>query len=260
MRVFVSVVAVAALGVLAACSPKIPDSAAGFSDSPFDPQSSGEPVQGQTITGDPLVPAAAVSSESLTPVADPLPTVASNTLPAETAPDPVAVMAAAASGPSDDLAQQTAAALAASQTSAATPTETTAPISNPGISDENDFAAVSQRETIQSDAERIALNKAQYLVVQPTDLPERSGSGQPNIVSYALQTGNPRGTRIYSRAGINMQARMQRNCAEYPSADQAQIAFLARGGPKRDRLGLDPDGDGYACSWDPAPFRSAVKN
>ena len=133
-------------------------------------------------------------------------------------------------------------------------------MSNPGISDENDFAAVSRRETIQSDAERIALNKAQYLVVQPTDLPERAGSDQPNIVSYALQTSNPRGNRVYTRAGINMQARMQRNCAEYPSADQAQIAFLARGGPKRDRLGLDPDGDGYACNWDPAPFRSAVRN
>jgi hypothetical protein len=40
----------------------------------------------------------------------------------------------------------------------------------------------------------------------------------------------------------------------------AQIAFLERGGPKRDTLGLDPDGDGFACYWDPAPFRKAVNN
>jgi hypothetical protein len=40
----------------------------------------------------------------------------------------------------------------------------------------------------------------------------------------------------------------------------AQIAFLERGGPKRDTLGLDPDGDGFACYWDPAPFRKAVSN
>ncbi len=53
---------------------------------------------------------------------------------------------------------------------------------------------------------------------------------------------------------------MERNCAKYGSPDLAQMAFLSKGGPKRDRMGLDPDGDGYACSWDPAPFRQAVKN
>ena len=40
-------------------------------------------------------------------------------------------------------------------------------------------------------------------------------------------------------------------------SDLAQIEFLERGGPARDRLGLDPDGDGYACAWDPTPFRKA---
>ena len=42
------------------------------------------------------------------------------------------------------------------------------------------------------------------------------------------------------------------------SPDQAQIDFLSKGGPERDRLSLDPDGDGYACGWDPRPFRKAV--
>ena len=32
------------------------------------------------------------------------------------------------------------------------------------------------------------------------------------------------------------------------------------GGPERDQFGIDPDGDGYACSWDPSPFRKAVGN
>ena len=41
---------------------------------------------------------------------------------------------------------------------------------------------------------------------------------------------------------------------------RAQIDFLAKGGPERDRLGVDPDGDGYACAWNPAPFRAAVRN
>jgi hypothetical protein len=34
---------------------------------------------------------------------------------------------------------------------------------------------------------------------------------------------------------------------------------LSNGGPERDRLGLDPDGDGFACYWDPTPFRLARK-
>ncbi len=32
------------------------------------------------------------------------------------------------------------------------------------------------------------------------------------------------------------------------------------GGPERDQFGIDPDGDGYACRWDPSPFRKAVGN
>ena len=39
----------------------------------------------------------------------------------------------------------------------------------------------------------------------------------------------------------------------------AQEAFLKAGGPERDRYGLDPDGDGFACRWDPTPFRAAIK-
>jgi hypothetical protein len=77
---------------------------------------------------------------------------------------------------------------------------------------------------------------------------------------YALSTSNPIGTQLYSRAGFNLQAKAQRNCAQFASPDQAQIEFLSNGGPQRDRKGLDPDGDGYACGWDPSPFRSAVNN
>ena len=40
-------------------------------------------------------------------------------------------------------------------------------------------------------------------------------------------------------------------CAAYPTPDAAQRAFIAQGGPQRDPLGLDPDGDGRACTWTP---------
>lgn len=128
---------------------------------------------------------------------------------------------------------------------------------NPGISDEQNFDAVSARETIESDAERLARLRAEYQVVQPEALPERAGGTGPNIVAFALSTSNAVGQPVYRRSGFNADARFERACARYASADEAQRAFLERGGPEEDRLGVDPDGDGFACYWDPSPFRAA---
>ena len=122
------------------------------------------------------------------------------------------------------------------------------------ISDENDFDAVAQRETIESDRARIERNRAQYQVIQPGALPTRPGELGPNIVDYALATSHPRGTQLYRRSAFGA-GNAAAKCAGYASPDLAQAAFLARGGPERDRLGLDPDGDGYACAWDPSPYR-----
>ncbi len=128
---------------------------------------------------------------------------------------------------------------------------------NTGISDEQEFSAVASRETIASDAERIARNRAQYEVIQPGALPERAGNGSagPNIVSFAMSTTHAPGTAVYARGGLSL-SNPQKACARYGSPDLAQEAFLAAGGPERDRKGIDPDGDGYACSWDPRPFRA----
>lgn len=123
-----------------------------------------------------------------------------------------------------------------------------------GISDENDFNAVSQRETIESDAERIARNRAQYVVIPPGALPTRPGELGPNVVDYALATNHPVGTQLYRRSSFSL-TNTQGACMRFASPDLAQQEFLRRGGPDRDRLGLDPDGDGYACGWDPSPFR-----
>lgn len=124
---------------------------------------------------------------------------------------------------------------------------------NTGISDEQDFSAVSSRETIESDKERLARNRAQYQVVQPTALPQRTATGA-NIVEFALATTHTPGTQMYTRSALRLTDPLVA-CARYGSSDLAQQAFLEAGGPKRDRKGLDPDGDGFACDWDPRPFR-----
>ncbi len=91
-----------------------------------------------------------------------------------------------------------------------------------------------------------------------TSLPPRpAGSGsERNPVAFALATSHAVGTPVYARppgGGGNPGA-----CARYSSAIAAQEAFLGAGGPENDRLGLDPDGDGYACAWDPGVYRQAV--
>ncbi len=130
---------------------------------------------------------------------------------------------------------------------------------NPGISDEQSFEAVSARETIESDRERLDAQRETYVQIQPTALPSRTGSKRPNIVQYALETQNAVGEKMYSRTGILGASASQRACAKFTSPDIAQEAFLEAGGPQRDRKNLDPDGDGFACDWDPRPFRLAVQ-
>ena len=132
------------------------------------------------------------------------------------------------------------------------------PTENAAISDEQDFSAVSSRESIESDAERLARQRAQYQVVEPTALPNREG-GTTNVVQYALSTSHPVGQTLYRRSGLRGGNAFLRACAKYASDDLAQEAFLQAGGPERDRLNVDPDGDGYACFWDPTPFRNVSR-
>ena len=180
-----------------------------------------------------------------------------------------------ATGSAADTAAQTAAILAqtdpqsdAERLAAAANNSGVAPIeaspSNPapavvnsatGISRENNFDAVSGQRSIESDAARIAANRAQYQVIQPQALPERSETG-PNIVAYAVSSKHAVGTKVYKRSKFNSAKRYARACGPYHHLDQAQTDFLSAGGPEKDRKGMDPDGDGYACKWDPSVYRT----
>ena len=63
---------------------------------------------------------------------------------------------------------------------------------------------------------------------------------------------------MYDRGGIHLTS-PEAACGKFASPDLAQMDFLQSGGPERDRKGLDPDGDGFACAWDPTPFRLATQ-
>lgn len=267
MRLAFTALALISLG---ACA-QVPDSAAGvgFNNS-LDDQRARQAVLAQQGPAPSPIQPGAISAET-TPVPAPVQTAASAPLSAPTSIAPAQSLPPSTSVAPQQTQQDTileaAASLQERQANSgseplqASPSNPAPPIvGNARISDENDFAAVSQRESIQSDAQRIEQNRAQYQVVQPTAVPSREGVSQPNIVQYAIETRHPKGVQLYSRVGINLASRSRRNCAGFASADLAQIDFLANGGPRRDRKALDPDGDGYACGWDPTPFRSAVRN
>ncbi|MEO0485832.1 MAG: hypothetical protein AAF092_07970 [Pseudomonadota bacterium] len=251
--------AIGTLAALTGCAPQVPDSGAGVGfgsmEELLNAQEAARIERESALSGQPVMPvpvpveveATTLGQPTLTTVVPepqpplaPAPQVATVTPIATPAPLP----GVRPTGPS-----------AASTTIADPPTTVTGALqSGAGISDEQSFDAVSERESIESDAARIAANRARYTVIQPTALPTREGQA-PNIVQYALLTQHPVGVQLYNRLGLVSQNRHLRNCASFASNDLAQQAFLANGGPDRDRGGLDPDGDGYACRWDPTPFR-----
>lgn len=108
-----------------------------------------------------------------------------------------------------------------------------------GISDEQSFDAV-QRRTIEDDAQRLALLRATRQEVAPEPVPVRPGEVGPNVVSYAVAAPNAVGQRLYRRSGLRAMTRVGDACARFASATRAQEAFLAAGGPARDRHGLTP--------------------
>lgn len=243
MRVKVAVMAAA---IVAGCGPQVPDSGAGVGFNDYNSY-----VRGAQPAPQPAAPATGFDPAAASAAID----RASGRAPAVTNVPAVTVPAGTGNnnaGNSNDRPRGNAPAGIQETTSemgyAASGT----------VSDEQDFQAVSARETIESDKARIARNRAQYQVDQPTALPQRSGDSGPNIVQFALSTSHPPGTQMYARSKMGF-TNADRACARFSSPDLAQEAFLAAGGPEKDRKGLDPDGDGYACAWDPMPFRAALK-
>jgi hypothetical protein len=217
------------------------------------------PVQTQTrVATLPPAPVAPTPQRTQTapsqPLAAPMRTAAAPQ-PQQAAPAPVRQTRIAGASPASGAQTHTVQAGAGFGT---TPSFNQGPSVRPNISDEQDFQAVSARESIESDRERLARQREQYQVIEVTSVPGASVSGGPNIIAYALSVNHPLGTEVYRRANPLRWSRWENACLHYTNQDAAQQAFLASGGPQRDPDNLDPDGDGYACWWDPTPLRHAM--
>ncbi len=242
------------LGVsLSACQPALPDSGRGVGfDGTFEQQMQQREREAALTSGTAGgVPApSSVTSAPLTSFDD--------GSPEATAAQTARVLAATGPGAGTGLGYDAGSGTGLPPLDASPSNAAPAVISSTGISNENNFDAVSDTRSIDDDKARIASNRAQYEVAPTEALPDRTEAG-PNIVAYALQNNQAVGTQVYKRLGLNKASKFARACAEYSHPDQAQTAFLEAGGPERDRAGMDPDGDGFACSWDPSPFRRAAQ-
>ncbi|MDO5614132.1 MAG: hypothetical protein Q4G14_12955 [Paracoccus sp. (in: a-proteobacteria)] len=85
----------------------------------------------------------------------------------------------------------------------------------------------------------------------------RYGGATPVLTRFAFAAQHAPGTRVWARPAGGTAAQAARACAPFANADQAQVAFLTAGGPEADPRGMDPDGDGFVCGWNPAPWRQA---
>jgi len=78
----------------------------------------------------------------------------------------------------------------------------------------------------------------------------------PRVAAFAIRTTHQPGERQWRRNPLRRDGAA--TCAQFASRDLAQDRFLAEGGPERDPLGLDADGDGFVCGFDPADLRAAA--
>lgn len=78
----------------------------------------------------------------------------------------------------------------------------------------------------------------------------------PRVAAFAIRTTHQPGERQWRRNPLRADG--QHICAQFPTRDQAQDRFLADGGPERDPNGLDPDGDGFVCGFDPSALRASA--
>jgi hypothetical protein len=129
---------------------------------------------------------------------------------------------------------------------------------NVGISDEQDFTAVAPA---RDHRKRCAAHRAQPGAVSGGGTHCPAGAVGQHGAEHRGICAEPRRTPLASRCTTARASGSTRR--KRPARAIARLTLRRRpscaGGPRRDPLGLDPDGDGFACAWDPTPFRTALQ-
>ena len=101
-------------------------------------------------------------------------------------------------------------------------------------------------------AEKLESARKQRIVIE-TEKPSQT-TDTVNIAAFARSTINKKGESVYARRSFQTFDHWT-ECAFFNTNENAQRFFLRTGGPKLDLKNLDPDGDGFACAWDPSIYR-----
>ena len=101
-------------------------------------------------------------------------------------------------------------------------------------------------------AEKLESARKQRIVIE-TEKPSQT-TDTVNIAAFARSTINKKGESVYARRSFQTFDHWT-ECAFFNTNENAQRFFLSTGGPKVDLKNLDPDGDGFACAWDPSIYR-----
>ncbi|ABD54137.1 hypothetical protein Jann_1220 [Jannaschia sp. CCS1] len=78
----------------------------------------------------------------------------------------------------------------------------------------------------------------------------------PRVAAFALRTTHQPGQQQWRRNPFRRDGGSL--CAQFETRDEAQDRFLRDGGPERDPNGMDPDGDGFVCGFDPTALRASA--
>ena len=121
------------------------------------------------------------------------------------------------------------------------------------------LSTLKQQNIEKAEAEKFLLEARQKrTIVEPEDTEELSEKSDINLALYARQTFNSVGQKIYNRNPTKK--KKIDPCLRFISAEDAQRFFLKKNGPQKDFWNLDPDGDGFACKWNPEQYRKLLVN
>ncbi len=130
------------------------------------------------------------------------------------------------------------------------------------LSSDNGILDLSEYELEQQKIDKFLANEAMNIarenrIISSVQNLKDISFSKINIAIFARKSKNQKGEKLYNRL---KKTNANDNCKNFPNYDQAQRFFLLKGGPKNDFWFLDPDGDGFACDWDPEFYRNIKIN
>ena len=122
-----------------------------------------------------------------------------------------------------------------------------------GILDLSQFSQEQQKVEREQAAKRREELKAGRVILEANHK-EKIKRQSVNLAVFARSVSNKLGEKIHYRNFISSGAGS--GCEKFSNKNAAQIFFLKNGGPKNDFHNIDADGDGFACKWDPAIYKT----